>query len=67
MPRREYRNGPLPTRDVAGEWDRRDEEGDPRTYQTHETGFCHCGMDTFIRPGVAICPMHPVYPDDEDY
>jgi hypothetical protein len=22
-----YRNGPIPTRDVAGEWDRRDEEG----------------------------------------
>lgn len=24
---RVYRNGPIPVRDVAGEWDRRDEEG----------------------------------------
>lgn len=24
----EYRGGPIPVRDVAGEWDRRDEEGE---------------------------------------
>jgi hypothetical protein len=26
--------------------------------QDNSTGFCHCGADEFVAPGLAWCPYH---------